>query len=155
VSAVVESFPRAERAVPLDRRASLWRLVSDLFAYGLVSAAALALDWGLLVTLVRGEVDYQIAGAMSFTAGMLVAYAGSVLFVFNDRRQRSLAAEAIGFFAIGFLGLACNQTLLFVFVYFGGLGVGLAKAPTAALVFTFNFVARRTLLFSSNARVFR
>ena len=138
-------------AAPAPRRAALRVLVSDLFGYGLVSAAALALDWGLLVTFVKAGMNYQIAAATSFTLGMLLAYAGSVLLIFRGRRERSLGAEAFGFFAIGFLGLALNQGLLFGFVHFAGLPVGLAKAPTAGCVFSFNFLARRTLLFAAKA----
>ena len=37
------------------------------------------------------------------------------------------------------------------FVHFAGLPVGIAKAPTAGFVFSFNFLARRTLLFVSEA----
>jgi len=147
MSAVTESVSRQERAAWLPRHAALRLFASDLFGYGLVSAAALALDWGLLIAFVKAGLNYQIASAISFTLGMLLAYAGSVRLVFRGRRQRSRGAEAIGFFAIGFLGLALNQALLFTFVHFAALPVGLAKAPTAGLVFTFNFFARRTLLF--------
>jgi putative flippase GtrA len=147
----VDSISHTERSVPLARSKSLRVLVADLFGYGLVSAAALGLDWGLLIAFVKAGLNYQVASAISFTLGMLLAYAGSVLLIFRGRRQRSIGAEAIGFFAIGFLGLALNQALLFTFVHFAGLGVGLAKAPTAGFVFTFNFFARRTLLFVSEA----
>ncbi len=143
----VDTLSHAESGAPLARSAALRVLMADLFGYGLVSAAALGLDWGLLIALVKAGVNYQVASAMSFTLGMLLAYAGSVLLIFRGRRQRSIGAEAIGFFAIGFLGLALNQALLFAFVHFAGLGVGLAKAPTAGFVFTFNFFVRRTLLF--------
>jgi putative flippase GtrA len=143
---VAPSLPRTERE-PAARSAAMRLFASDLFGYGLVSAAALALDWGLLLAFVRAGVNYQIAAATSFTCGMFLAYAGSVLLIFRGRRQRNLATEAIGFFAIGFAGLALNQALLFVFVHSAGLHVGIAKAPTAVLVFTFNFFARRTLLF--------
>ncbi len=152
MSAVAEALThQASGAAPETRRARLRLLVSDLLGYGLVSAAALALDWGLLVALVKGGVNYQIAAPTSFTLGMLLAYAGSVLLIFRGRRQRSLGAEALVFFAIGFLGLALNQGLLFGFVHFAGLPVGIAKAPTAGFVFSFNFLARRTLLFVSEA----
>ncbi len=153
MSAVSETLSRLYSGAASARgRHPAWRLLlSDLFLYGLVSAAALALDWGLLILLVKAGLYYQIASALSFTAGMLLAYAGSVVFIFGSRRQRGFAAEAIGFFAIGLLGLACNQALLFVFVHFAGLPVGLAKAPTAVCVFTFNFFARRTLLFAAEA----
>jgi putative flippase GtrA len=151
MSAVADTISRAEDSAPLARSKPLRVLIADLFGYGVVSAAALGLDWGLLIAFVKAGVNYQVASAMSFTIGMLLAYAGSVLLVFRGRRQRGLGAEAVGFFAIGFLGLALNQALLFAFVHFAGLGVGLAKAPTAGFVFTFNFLARRTLLFVSEA----
>ncbi len=147
MSAVADTLDAASDS----RRAKLRLLVSDLLGYGLVSAAALALDWGLLVAFVKAGVNYQIAAATSFTLGMLLAYAGSVLFVFRGRRERSFGAEAFSFFAIGFLGLALNQGLLFGFVHFAGLPVALAKAPTAGCVFSFNFLARRMLLFVSEA----
>lgn len=126
---------------------SISAFVADLWRYGLCSALALALDWGLLVGLVRAGVNYLPAAAMSFFAGMVLAYIGSVVFVYRGRRAYPLLAEAVGFFIIGFAGLLLNVLLLFGFVDILGLGVGLAKAPTAVAVFLFNFVARRTLLF--------
>jgi putative flippase GtrA len=122
---------------------------SDLFGYGLCSALALALDWSLLILLVNAGVHYLVAAAFSFLAGMVVAYAGSILFVFRARRARRVTAEIAGFFAIGLAGLALNQVLLFLFVHFCGLEVALAKAPTAGCVFLFNFLSRRALLFMS------
>lgn len=131
------------------------RWFDDLWRYGLCSALALALDWGLLVLLVGCGMNYLIAATISFSTGMLVAYFGSVRFVFSDRRSHTPLAEAIGFFVIGFLGLGVNVLLLFMFVKLFGIPVGIAKAPTVVGVFTFNFLTRRLLLFStlSNAAV--
>jgi putative flippase GtrA len=122
----------------------------DLLGYGLCSGAALALDWSLLVLLVKLGVNYLVAAPISFMAGMVLAYVGSVLFVFRGRRARSVTTEIFGFFFIGFAGLALNQLLIFVFVHVCGLEVALAKAPTALLVFLFNFLLRRVLLFASS-----
>lgn len=122
---------------------------TDLLGYGLCSAAALALDWSLLILLVKLGVNYLAASAMSFMAGMILAYVGSVLFVFRGRRARRMTTEIAGFLLIGFAGLALNQLLIFFFVHFCGLEVGLAKAPTAGCVFMFNFLLRRALLFAS------
>ncbi len=157
MSAVEPSLarPRLAPLAALPRRApgSAARLfASDLFGYGLCSAAALALDWGLLVLLVKLGVNYLAAAGMSFMAGMALAYAGSILFVFRGRRARRLRAEIAGFLAIGLAGLALNQLLIFLFVHCGGLDVVLAKAPTAAFVFMFNFLLRRALLFASAPR---
>lgn len=123
---------------------------ADLLGYGLCSAAALALDWSLLVLLVKNGMNYLAAAATSFTVGMGLAYVGSAYFVFRGRRTRRIATEVLGFFAIGLAALALNQVLIFLFVHFCGLNVGIAKAPTAACVFTFNFLLRRALLFAAS-----
>ncbi len=146
----------ARRMAPAEkpRNAAARLFVSDLVGYGLCSAAALALDWGLLILLVKLGVNYLAAAATSFTAGMVLAYFGSTLFVYRGRRTHRLRTEILGFFSIGFAGLACNQVLLFVFVHFCGLEVGLAKAPTAVCFFLFNFLLRRTLLFARGSRCY-
>lgn len=145
---------------PFVRRPSLGRrlppgarvFASDLVGYGFCGAIALALDWGLLILLVKAGVNYLAAAAMSFIAGMALSYVGSAYFVFRGRRARRLSTEIAGFVVIGFAGLVLNQILIFLFVHFGGLEVALAKAPTAALVFMFNFLLRRMLLFASASR---
>ena len=128
------------------------RFVSDLARYGLCSAAALALDWGSLVGLVAWGVPALLAAAISFCAGMVAAYVGSILFVFPDRRSHGMLAEAVGFAAIGCAGLLCNQALLWLFINEMGLNVAIAKAPTAVCVFLFNFLLRRGLVFTTAKR---
>ena len=132
-----------------DATRSLAALLSDLWRYGLCSALALALDWGLLLVLVHAGMNYLSAAAMSFCAGMVLTYLGSIFFVYRGRRAYPFLAEATGFFLIGFAGLFVNVVLLFGFVKLCGLSVGVAKAPTAAGVFLFNFLSRRMLLFVS------
>jgi putative flippase GtrA len=124
------------------------QLLSDLWRYGLCSALALAVDWGLMLALIRVGINYLTAATASFLIGMAVAYVGSVLFVYRGRRSYPAVAEALGFVLVGVAGLVVNALLLFAFVKFAGLSAGLAKAPTAVGVFLFNFAARRALLFT-------
>lgn len=124
------------------------QLIGDVWRYGVVSGLALALDWSLLVGLVRTGMNYVPAAAVSFLAGMVVAYLGSIIFVYRDRRGYPVLAEATGFFLIGIAGLLINVLLLIGFVHILGLSVGIAKAPTAVCVFLFNFLIRRMLLFA-------
>ncbi len=129
------------------------RFLVDLVAYGVVSLAALVCDYGLLVGLVACGLHYLVASFLSFSAGMFVAYALCVRFVFASRRGGSREAEAAGFFAVGLAGLALTQALLYLFVSRGGLPVALAKIPTTGVVFFFNFLCRRGLVFASRAAV--
>ncbi|MGD0634912.1 MAG: GtrA family protein [Beijerinckiaceae bacterium] len=123
------------------------RFMIDLVLYGLVSAAALCCDYGLLLALAGHGVHYLVAQALSFSVGMLVAYGLSARFVFSGRRASSRSREAFGFFAVGLAGLILTQLLLALFVSGVGLGLAVAKIPVAGCVFMFNFLARRGLVF--------
>ena len=123
------------------------RLLLDLVGYGLVSIVALACDYGILLALVHAGVHYLVASTISFSVGMALAYALSVKFVFAARRGLSREMEAAGFFAVGIVGLLLTQGLLYVFVAQAGMAVALAKIPTTGIVFLFNFLCRRGMVF--------
>jgi putative flippase GtrA len=138
-------------------RLSLWtpkvaQLLIDLGRYGACSAAALGLDYGLLLLLTyRLGVSYLTASAIGFVSGLMLAYLLSIVFVFKGRRTLSAGREFIGFAIIGVAGLVLTQILLAGLVGGLGLSVALAKPPTAIIVFLFNFGMRRGMLFASGA----
>lgn len=133
-------------ARPLRRRFAAFAV--DAVGYGLASALALGVDYGLLVLLAKQfGVHYQVAASLSFSAGLIVAYTLSTAVVFKGRAKYGAGGEFVGFLLTGLAGLALNQTLLFAFVDGLHIPVEYAKAPTAGLVFTFNFLSRRFLLF--------
>jgi putative flippase GtrA len=129
----------------------LWRRLPvglrELGLYGLASAAALAVDWGLLVGLTGLGVDYRIATAVGFSAGIAVTYGLSVSVVFRNRAITDRRREFAGFLGVGIAGLALTQGLMALWVERLHVAPGLAKIPTAGLVFIFNFAVRRALLF--------
>jgi putative flippase GtrA len=120
----------------------------DAVRYGLASAAALALDWGTLLGLIHVGVPPLVAAAIGFMFGMALTYWLSTAVVFADRRRDPLLKEAAIFVAIGLAGLAVNQLALWIFITQFGIVAGLAKAPVAGLVFSFNFILRRAILFA-------
>ncbi len=131
-----------------DGRAA--RFLFDLLGYGLVSGLALASDCGLLLVLVWLGANYLAASMLSFSAGMVISYMLNVRFVFADRRRALRDSETVGFFVVGVAGLALTQVLLYVFVARLGFVVALAKIPTTAIVFLFNFLSRRSLVFKAS-----
>lgn len=136
-----------------SRHGPLGRLLVDLVKYGAASGAALALDAGALIYLNQAlGVNYLAAAAAGFLGGLALIYALSVRYVFQDSRALHPSHEAIGFLVTGLIGLALNEALMGFFVGGCGLAVPLAKIPTAAIVFLFNFTARRSLLFSQGAK---
>lgn len=129
----------------------IWRLLPEglreLILYGLASAAALAVDWGLLVLLTWMGVDYLVASGSGFCVGIGVAYALSIRMVFAHRPIAERWREFTGFLVVGLAGLLLTQGLMMVWVEAFGMSPASAKAPTAGLVFLFNFTVRRALLF--------
>ena len=136
------------------RYGRLIRLAIDLVKYAFASVAALALDYGLLMLLYRAlGINYLIAAAIGFSAGLGFVYLLSVCYVFSDCRRFRPGPELLGFLATGLIGLLINEALMRFFVETLCLSVALAKMPSAGLVFTFNFMTRRALLFSPVAAI--
>lgn len=147
MSALVEvaAAPKDALGAAVAARA---RVLRDLALYGLASGVALAADWSVLTLLVGRGVPAAAAAAIGFSLGMLVTYAASIRLVYADRRQGSKLRELTVFVLIGLAGLGLNVLLICVFGAVLGLPAPIAKAPTAGIVFVFNFAARRAMLFA-------
>lgn len=121
----------------------------EFIGYGLVSALALAVDWALLVICTEfAGLHYSVSATIGFFAGLAIAYGLSVAFVFRERAVADRRFEFIVFALVGVCGLGLTQILMRTIVETTGIGYAAAKAPTAGMVFLFNFAARRALLFS-------
>ena len=138
------------KAPPASAR--LVRLFNEGWKYFLVSLAALALDYGLLVGLTSlGRLHYLVSAAIGFCAGLALNYALSVAFVFKEHRLTDRRVEFLGFLLIGLAGLGLNEALMKLFVETAGLGYAIAKIPATGVGFVFNFGARRLLLFTGRS----
>lgn len=131
--------------------ADLWGgQLRQFVLYGAVSVAALAVDYALLIFLTEYVgLYYLVSATISFLAGMLLVYATSVGFIFDERRLDNRSLELTSFAAIGVAGLLLNALLLWAITTGTPLGYQLAKLPTAGIVFLFNYLARRNLLFTA------
>jgi len=125
------------------------RLVRELLGYGLVSAAALAVDMSALACLVRmAGWHYLPASAVAFSLGAAVAYVLSIGFVFRLRKFHNVPLELGYFVALGGAGLLVNAGTLFLAISKAGLDLFAAKLLAAGCTFATNFALRRQLLFS-------
>ncbi len=129
----------------------LWRRLPEglreLALYGLASALALGVDWGLLLILTKLRVNYLLASGAGFTSGIGVTYILSVSMVFRHRPVADRKREFVGFLGVGLAGLILTQGLMALWVERLHMTPGMAKIPTAGVVFLFNFTVRRALLF--------
>jgi putative flippase GtrA len=90
---------------------------------------------------------YLAAATVSFLIGAVVAYVLSVRLAFKEHRLHNRQAELLAFVVIGAIGLAVNAAVISIAVAALGLHYLLAKCVAAAFTFTWNFFARRQMLF--------
>ncbi len=120
----------------------------EFIRYIAASALALAIDVATLSILTSWfAVPYLLSGAIAFTLGLVTVYTLSIWWVFDHRTARNWSTEFILFAVIGLIGLLINEVFLYVFTTALGLHYLLSKAASVIAVFTWNFCARKFLLF--------
>jgi putative flippase GtrA len=125
------------------------QLLREYFAYGLVSAVAFGIDFGLLMLLSKQlHLQIIIANTISFISGATVAYLLSVRFVFHYHRLRNRASEFTSFVLLGIVGYVVNSVVLATLNNLPGATLQLAKIGAAGCTLTINFVLRRQFLFA-------
>jgi putative flippase GtrA len=124
----------------------------QFFRYLFVGGLAFVVDFGTLWLLTsRFGLHYLLSAAFAFLAGLAVNYLLSIAWVFKERRMSSRREEFLGFGAIGLAGLGFNEAGMWLLCGLAGLDYRLAKIVTTAVVFLWNFGARKMMLFRARA----
>lgn len=128
---------------------TLRSLADEGVRYLAASALALAIDFGVYAGLIRlAGVHYMVAAPIGFALGLATVYALSVRWVFRQRRLADRRAEFALFAAIGLAGMALNQIIIYAAVAMMPGSYEIAKFISAGVVFCFNFISRKLLLFT-------
>ncbi len=150
------------RVLPQNKHiAWSWQLVKESFELSpsrktsiqlirslIVSIVALVVDFGGLIFLKEVfNINYLVAATISFLAGVTVNYILSVKWVFADRKLSSRKAEFIIFVGICTIGLGLNLAIIAGMVQIGHLDYRVAKAVSTVVVFFWNFIARKKILY--------
>ena len=125
-------------------------LSGQLFRYGIVGGIAFVVDYGTLWFLTDVcHVHYLVSAGIAFVLGLVCNYLLSTRYVFGESRLQSHWAEFSVFLIIGVVGLALNELILYVCQDLLGVHYMLGKIVSTVIVFFWNFLARRFLLFKS------
>jgi putative flippase GtrA len=125
---------------------SLW---IQLARYTLVGGVAFLVDFGCLAALTEfGHVHYLLSAAFAFVAGLTVNYFLSVAWVFRKRSIASRSCEILVFTAIGLVGLGLNEGSMWLLTSFAGVYYLASKIGSTVMVYLWNFLARRYVLFN-------
>lgn len=132
-------------ALAEDRQEGTWH--GELVRYLATSAIALLADVAILMGMAQ-VFHYLAAATAGFVAGVLVSYFLATRWAFRRRRLAHRArAEFASYVLIGICGLGINNLTIFVGVEALSLALPWAKAFAVGLTFSFNFCARKFLLF--------
>ena len=120
----------------------------QLFRYGFVGGVAFVADYGTLFLLTHyAGVHYLLSAGIAFCIGLTVNYLLSISWVFNKNRSTKPWVEFMVFALIGIVGLGLNELIMYVATDLLHLHYMVSKLISTALVFCWNFFARKLIIF--------
>jgi putative flippase GtrA len=128
-------------------------MVLQLFRYTLVGGLAFLVDYGSLFLLKElAGMHYLWAAAIAFSLGVVTNYCISIRWVFDKRTMQSQQVEFLIFALLGVMGLGINELVMYALTSGAGLHYLGSKLVSTGVTYTWNFVSRKTLLFSVQAK---
>ena len=125
-------------------------LIEQLLRYFVVGGISFLVDYGSLWLLTeKAGFPYLVSAAIAFLLGLVCNYILSTKWVFGESRIKSRWGEFVAFAVIGVIGLGLNELIMYVCTDGAGLHYMISKIVSAVIVFFWNFLARRFLLFKS------
>jgi len=123
-------------------------LARELVRYTVAGGLASLVDVGMLVVLTQGlGVYYLHAAAIAFGCGLLTSYLLSIGWVFQARTWQNPWMELGLFTLIGGMGLLWCGVCMWLLTEYAHLHYLCSKVVSALVVFLWNFVAKKWLLF--------
>ena len=125
-------------------------LIGQLFRYAVVGGISFVVDYGSLWLLTeKAGLPYLWSAAIAFILGLICNYLLSTAWVFGESKLKNAWAEFAAFAIIGVIGLGLNELIMFAFTDGLGFHYMLSKIVSTGIVFFWNFLARRFLVFKS------
>lgn len=128
-------------------------MLVQLLRYLISGGVAFVVDASLLYLLTEWiGLHYLLSTVLSYSVGLVITYMFSILWVFDARTLDNRAAEFSVFALIGVMGLGLTSLLMWLFTSKLGLFYLLSKVVVTVIVFIWNFIAKKLLLFRGKKR---
>lgn len=126
-------------------------IIIQLFRYVFVGGTAFIVDiFFLYVFSDIFGIYYLISAIFSFVISVLVNYAMSIRWVFNQDNIENRVVEFNLFLLISTIGLVFTEILLYFFTDICGIHYLISKIISAIIVLFWNFLARRVMFYGKN-----
>lgn len=123
-------------------------LFIQFFRYIFVGGFAFLVD-AFVLWLCEKLMNYMIAAAIAFIAGLAANYILSTCFVFSESEQvKNKAKEFIAYAVIGVIGLGFTEIIMYLLTDICKLYFMFSKVFAAAAVLIWNFAARKKFLYN-------
>lgn len=122
----------------------------ELSRYVLAGATAFGADLStlLIATQIFG-LHYLGANIVGYTVGMALAYLLNTRWVFTEHRFSNKGTEFAVFNIILLIGLSISEATIYLFHHVMELQLALSKTASAVVVFAFNFILRKKIVFTA------
>lgn len=125
-------------------------LIGQLLRYAVVGGISFVVDYGSLWLLTeKAGLPYLWSAAIAFILGLICNYLLSTAWVFGESRIKNAWGEFLAFAIIGVVGLGLNELIMYGCTDGLGFHYMLSKIVSTGIVFFWNFLARRFLVFKS------
>lgn len=120
----------------------------QLFRSLIVGGLSFCMDTAVLWLLEHMGMHYLLAAVFGFIAGVTVNYLLSSFFVFSALTPTLCrTAEMLIFLLISLVGLGLTELLMWLFTDRLGVFLLLSKVISTVIVYVWNFLARRLILY--------
>jgi len=116
--------------------------------YSIVGAISSIIDFGTFWLLVTLKAPLMVSSTVSFVLATLLNYFLSYKVAFV-RGKYSPASEILRFWVVSLIGLGLNTSLIWFFVSVAGRSPLIGKVAALPIVFGWNYLGRRLLVFHS------
>lgn len=121
----------------------------QLFRYLFAGGLAFLADVSILYLLTEyAHVHYLLSSLAGFSAGLTITYLMSIFWIFDEKSKNNKAVELTIFIIIGTIGLGLTSLFMWLFTSLLLLHYLFSKILTTAIVFVWNFVAKKQILFT-------
>ncbi len=121
---------------------------SDLFLYLIVGGLATIVEWsGFWIFFDMLHIQYLLATALAFVFSTFANWLFGRLLVFRGKQNQSLLKEIASIYLTSIGGLILNLLIMYVMVDFLSMGEMVAKITATVLVFSYNYLIRKKLIY--------